>query len=342
MRSCGGAARLWRGALQVPLGCAVLVALVLASALARPERAGAYLYWGHGNKGEKGGIARADLNGGGVDPGFISDTLGADSDGIAVSSRYVYFDGFLGAVQRASLDGGDLDPDLFTTPQPPPCGIELIEAPVGSLVLAGDHIYWSYQGAELPCSPNSEYGIGRANVDGGEVEPFFIRTASPVKRLAVHGGRIYWASEHAIGRADLDGREVVPDLIGLAGDANGLAVAGGHVYWSVTGGHAIARASIDGRAVAQSFITGLRFVSDVTAVDGHLYWEATETLTAESLVSLDRIWIGRARLDGSDVQRTLIKAAKTLVEEPGQLAGDSLGPGGAGEQRHKKQRPAKS
>jgi hypothetical protein len=272
-----------------------------------PASASGYLYWSGGDE-----VARANLNGSGLESGFIP-KLSTGVLGVAVSTQYVYFAGEQGLIGRASLSGGDVDSDLFRIPQPAPGLYEPVEVDAISLVVAGGHIYWS----------SSESSIGRASVDGGGIEPAFIKTEARVSALAVDASQIYWATERDIGRANLDGGGVEPDFIPLgAGTADGVAVADGHIYWTVFGGHSVGRANMDGRGVDPYFITGLDFVSDATVGGSYIYWQARE-----HEFGLGRVWIGRANLDGGDVRKTLINVTKT---KDGMLAANALGPGGGG------------
>jgi hypothetical protein len=287
---------------------AALVVVLTALVLLLPASASGYLYWEGDN-----GIARADLDGNGMETNFIPKLKGINESGVAVSSRYIYFGGVQGLIGRANLNGGDVDPDLFRIPQPVPGLYEPVEVDAISLVVAGTHIYWT----------SWESSIGRASVDGGGIEPAFIKTEAQDNALAVDAGHIYWATEHAIGRANLDGGGVEPDFISLgAAAADGVAVADGHIYWTVFGGHSIGRSNIDGRGVDPNFIAGLDFVSDAAIGGSYIYWQARE-----HEFGLGRVWIGRANLNGGDVRKTLINVAQT---KEGMLAADALGPGGEG------------
>ena len=111
--------------------------------------------------------------------------------------------------------------------------------------------------------------IGRANVDGSGVVPSFIPGVS-VSSLAVGGGHIYWANPGAIGRANLDGSGVKPSFLTVPVPRQHGGIVSGP--WSVA----------------------------VNA--GHIYWQAGE------VIPLDGGWsyIGRANLDGSGVEPSLI------------------------------------
>jgi hypothetical protein len=303
-----------------------LLAALAALVLVLPASAGAYLYWDVGS-----GIARADLDGGGVDESFIPnplpETLGG---GIAVSSQFVYFDCYQGLVGRAALDGSDVNPDLFTIPQPGPETHEehRIAVDAGSLAASGTHLYWS-SGAIPIVNERENEAIGRTGIDGGDVEPAFIKTEAPAYSVNVYAGHIYWRTEHAIGRANLDGSDVEQNFILIRSIGIGeMAVAGGHIYWTSHWGHSIGRANIDGRDIDPHFITGLAYPSEIVVGGGYIYWDA-EKKREEKLINTGPSWIGRANLDGSGVQQNFIS-----VRSIAGLAVDSLGPGALRQRKH--------
>ena len=153
-----------------------------------------------------GTIGRANLDGTGVDPDFISG-IGYPR-GVAVDGAHVYWDdthptvtptGSVSdfAIGRANLDGTGVDQSFIK--------------PGGGNGLAVDdaHVYWS-----------SAWSIHRASLDGTGVELGFIdlQRSNTVFELAVNGSHIYWIgvvgpSRIAIGRANLDGSRVTNKLI---------------------------------------------------------------------------------------------------------------------------------
>ena len=88
------------------------------------------------------------------------------------------------------------------------------------------HIYWA---------SNQNHTIGRADLDGQNVNQSFITGASYPEWVAVDSRYIYWtnAGTSTIGRADLDGQNVNQNFIvtGTVG-AFGLAVDSSHIYWA--------------------------------------------------------------------------------------------------------------
>ena len=184
------------------------------------------------------------------------------------------------------------------------------------IALSGTHIYWVNQAApgcletELFLCPNTG-SIGRANLNGTDVDQNFIVGADDPLGVAVNGQGIYWTNHgsYTIGHANLDGTNVDQGFIAAAGDPIGIAVHGTHVYWSVSGGEGeINRANLDGTAVTRGLITASEPFG--VAVDGaHVYW-----------ANLGSYEIGRASLDGTNVDQSFIQG---IVEGPSALAVDS-------------------
>jgi hypothetical protein len=171
---------------------------------------------------------------------------------------------------------------------------------------ASAYVYWTnYNGGGT---------IGRANLDGTNVNQSFITGLSYPGAVAVDGSHIYWSNLYeigqfqygAIGRANLDGTNVNRTFIPDSG-GGGLAVDGSYIYWSnfyetaneVEYG-TIGRANLDGSDVNQSFITGLEPIGGV-AVDGsHIYWAEDPRFGIHT--------IGRANLDGTNVNKSFISS----------------------------------
>jgi hypothetical protein len=291
-----------------PALSAAFIALLAGLTLTLPAPARAYLYWNGGDD-----VTRANLNGTGVDTSFIPDILGS-TQGVGVTNQYVYFGGAGGTIGRANLNGSSVNRDFISIPQPVPEDPSAAgEEDASSLAISTTHIYWA----------DSDYsGISRASVDGSGIEMGFIKTEAVVLGLALGEGHIYWASEHGIGRANLDGSDVEPDFIPLQSTGvNGIAVADGYIYWSTRFSGAIGRANEGGQRVDPHFVAGLGYVASLCVGGGYLYWQA-EVRSAPTRPS----WIGRADLNGTDIQKNLINLTKT---DSGKLAADALGPGGA-------------
>jgi hypothetical protein len=204
----------------------------------------AHLYWA----GPPGNIARANLDGTGVDQSFITDLNpppGSPIYGVAVDGAHVYWTSpDAGTIGRANLDGTGVNPSFIAG----------ASNPVG-VAVDGAHVYWA----------NLDTGtIGRANLDGTGVNQSFIAGASDPSGVTVDGAHVYWGGT-GIGRANLDGTGVDPSFINL--NTLGVAVDGAHVYWANLGKGAsgtaslyshspgIGRAKLDGTGVDQCFVS---------------------------------------------------------------------------------------
>ena len=120
-------------------------------------------------------VARANLDGSGVDRSFItmSDYLGIyERSGVAVDAHHVYWtqiqapNGSIG-IGRANLDGTDVDRSFITGLSQPT-----------DVAVDAEHIYWTATG-------RPPWSVGRAKLDGTDVEPAFIPTSGSPKDVAV-------------------------------------------------------------------------------------------------------------------------------------------------------------
>ena len=201
-----------------------------------------YIYWSGANGGSATNIARANLDGTGVNPSFIT---GAHNPcGVAVNSNYIYWAGDVGTtIGRANLDGTGVNQDFITTGTGV-CGVAVTKK----------YIYWAnYQTAQ----------IGRAKLNGKKITNGFIVGCG--SGIAIVGKYIYFtsASGSSIGRANIDGTNVNTDFIpNLNGQIAFLAATKKYIYWANWGdrgsGTTIGRANIDGTQPNQTFIQGTK------------------------------------------------------------------------------------
>ena len=275
----------------------------LLGALAFPGAAGAYVYWG-----EDQSVVRANLDSRNAES-LIAHTGHEGIHGLAVSRRYIFFAEDDGVIGRANLNGSGVDPDLINIPQPTLNGVLQREADAESLAIGGSDVYWSGTSLE---------SIGRASVDGGEIEANLIPTEGLVFAISIYDGHIYWVTNHAIGRANLDGSDVEPSFIPLEGmGGSGIGAADGYVYWTPHSGGNISRASISSRKVDPEFVTGLGETANLTIAGRHIYWVSGSGYHKGPR----RQWIGRASLTGRDVQRRLINVSDLIT---GQLVATAV------------------
>src|SRR5918994_2154399 len=122
--------------------------------------------------------------------------------------------------------------------------------------------------------------IGRANLDGTDVEEGFIpATDGPVLDVSVDATHVYWTkgrhlmSPGVIRRADLDGTGIDYDFITDVREPQGIAVDAAHVYWTEGSVYpddsppTIGRANLDGTGVDQAFIAPERRHAVAVAVN---------------------------------------------------------------------------
>jgi streptogramin lyase len=194
---------------------------------------GAHVYWASFEAPDA--IGRANLDGTGVEPGFV--TGARDPVGVAVDGGHLYWtNAAIGTIGRANLDGSCVNQGFITG----------INRPYG-LAVDGAHVYWT----------SLETGqLGRSNLDGSGVQTGFISGARAPTALAVDPAHIYWTDNEAetIGRANLDGSGVQPGFISATGNLPwGVAVDTAHVYWTNQNPKTVGRADLDGLHASQSF-----------------------------------------------------------------------------------------
>jgi virginiamycin B lyase len=283
MRSLSsGTARRRRRFGVAALGVAVLV---LAWGAARAD---AFFYWGSG-----GAVGRANTNGSGPSPSFITGANGVL--GVAVDGRHIYWaNSATGTIGRANIDGSDVDQSFIT-------GVVAIR----DVVVSGQYIYWtSYD----------DHAIGRANIDGSDVDQNFITTGNGVVGLAIDAGHIYFNSAFGVGRANLDGTGVDTTWIELtSGQTEWVAVDGQYVFWTNPNDDTIGRANIDGTDQVPALVSlGSQMPYSVAVGDQYVYWS----------IQGGSFGFGRAALDGSDVDTDFLPAASNVAG----IAIDDLSP----------------
>ena len=249
-----------------------------------------YLYWPSGLQSPS--IARAAVDGTGVNTSFIPRPSQSNPVGIAVTPDNLYWmEGSNGrTLIRGNLDGSGSPSTVRVLSQ------------------TGNFEQFAIQEAQV-YFPGVSGKLGRVGIDGSSFNdafsptavfqggPFFsqvvadathayvvepndsgiasvrlsdgivdnaslISGVSPTMRaVAMSDGYIYWSTSSGIGRAKADGTDVRPAFIsGLSQAASGIAVGGGYIYWgsgSFPGPYAIGRAKADGTQADSNFITGV-------------------------------------------------------------------------------------
>lgn len=200
-------------------------------------------------------IARANLDGTGVDKEFIVVPSFVPACGLALDSGHIYWSNSRGGIGRANVDGSGINTSFI------PAGVTN-----GPLAVDRAHIYWLYQ-HDGGCT-----AIARANLNGSGVDQDFIYplcSGVDFRGVAVDGAHAYWTStwsdsvpeRHAISRANLDGTGVDEHFINVGRFPTGLAVDRAHVFWRGADrvgdnlvARAIGRANLDGTRRNEDFI----------------------------------------------------------------------------------------
>ncbi len=189
-----------------------------------------HVYW---INGDADAIARAKLNGRGVDQEFIKHVGGFARD-LVVAGGYLYWSNGEttqrnASIGRARTNGKQVNLDFIGFEEP------LLYSTPSELAVVGDYIYWA--------NSYKRYTIGRARLDGSDVNQEFIEGAPQ--------------------------NPYVPRLH----NPFGLAANEDYIYWTDRGSNSIARANIDGTGVEIKFIPDVgHYVSSLAVDDDHLYW----------------------------------------------------------------------
>jgi hypothetical protein len=174
---------------------------------------------------------------------------------------------------------------------------------------------------ETTLSPDS-YAIDKLNLSTPKVSTQVVKVGSAsLFGIALGGPYIYWSTEHgprdrgAIMRASLTGGQVRRVVGGLT-SADSVIAVDGYVYWA--GQDAIGRVALDGSQLQRHLIDlppeqGVA-VADGLASDGtYLYFSSCDGNT-----------IGRADLDGSDVEDALISLGARSCPQGLAVAGSHI------------------
>jgi hypothetical protein len=184
-----------------------------------------HIYWADDRAGT---IGRANRDGTGVDPNFITGLLTSHARSLIVTiARHP---GKRGGRRRAHLldrlrDRDDRARQPGRQPRPPKVHHRRRQ-PVGVAVDAG-HVYWTN-------NPDRRDRAGQPRRHGREPD-LHRRLGSGVLAsggMAVDAAHVYWTNGQTIGRANLDGTTADPTFITGAGVPGDVDVDAGHVYWS--------------------------------------------------------------------------------------------------------------
>jgi hypothetical protein len=206
-------------------------------------------------------------------------------DGLAVGGGYVYAAENTVPVHigRAVVDSTGPHPTL-ASPQPQFITVGSPQSRAEGIAVGGAYVYWT-----------TESTIGRARLDGTQVEPEFIKNlaSQSAQGIAVEGEYIYWDGGGAIARARLDGAELNPAYISGLEQSNpaDLAADTEHLYWSSR--ESIGRVSLSGASVEPRFLIASQ-PSGIAVDSAHIFWGGYNAP------------IGRAALDGKGAEPSWI------------------------------------
>jgi hypothetical protein len=280
------------------IAASLAVGLLLSTTLVLAPTASAFIYWANGGETGASTIGRANNDGSGANPNFI--TGQKEPCGVAVDSQHIYWANQVGgSIGRANLDGSDVDPN-FITGALLPCGVALdgtriwwangetsVSTQTGQVARAnldGSGASVLYSGSTLVEGPRgigvgsnlvywsndlvSPQSIGRGGVDG---------TPPPVKNFitmpsnlypawpTVAGGRLYFTLTLGLTSTDLEGADPSPGIPSTA--YGGIAVHGSKLYWANLTEGTLSRANLDFTSPDFAFMTGLGKPTGL-AVDG--------------------------------------------------------------------------
>lgn len=255
-----------------------------------------FVYWTTGSPDSS--IARAKLNGSGLDRGFIA---GLDHPhGVATDSKFVYWtqgDSTSGSIGRANLNGSAAN-QLFI---PHDAGV----GDPSGIAVTPSAIYWQHDGNQ----------IGRASIDGTGVDPAFISATNSGCGLAADSNFLYFLNEGGtrIGRATLDGASVAPDFASIPEAFCGLSVDYNYLYWGSDSGNTVGVVPVAGGAADPDYIDAGTMgggPSGVAVNSQFVFWG-----------DYDSGAVGRTNLNGSASKLDLIPdAGVTGPAEPSQLS----------------------
>jgi hypothetical protein len=254
-----------------------VIGLLATIALLVVPAAPAAVYWD-----EPGTLGAANLDGGNPNPKYLLFRhLAGPTCDVAVTATHLYWCEWFG-IWRVNLEG----------PAVPTQIVFGLNSP-GGIAVDGSHLYWANRGGG---------SIGRAALDGSTREDSFISGLNDPSEVAVDDRYLYWVNFNEIGRARLDGTGIDKAFVETIPQGSGLAVDRNYFYWSDN--RAIGRARLtDGTGVDPDFITGLDHVAGLAVDSGHVYWMNVPD-------GMNYGTIGRAGIDGSDVNKSWIATQK--------------------------------
>jgi hypothetical protein len=206
----------------------LLVGAVLIGVLGLAPPAAGYIYWANGGQTGGSAIGRANNDGSGANPNFI--TGQREPCGVAVDSQHIYWANQLGgSIGRANLDGSGVNAN-FITGALLPCGV----------TLEGNHIWWTNQPTSL-VPPLQTGQVAVANLDGSNPHVMYANPFVQGPRgVGIGSNLVFWTNSDAnppsVGRAGVDGtpppNEHFIDLVDAYRPLAWPTVSGGRLYFA--------------------------------------------------------------------------------------------------------------
>lgn len=159
-----------------------------------------HIYWAIQDINGPGAVARANIDGTGINRNLIS-VPGGQVVGVAIDGQHVYWaaDNKIG---RADLDGTNANPDFIT-------GLDSVRG----IAVNGSHIYWAdvVSGSEK---------IKRADIDGTDVDHDFLNLGTIPRDVSLTPTHLYWTNAArapigTIGRSNLDGTGAIVHFMSI-------------------------------------------------------------------------------------------------------------------------------
>lgn len=232
-------------------------------------------------------------------------------------------------IGRAGIDGKSINKSFLTG----------ADTPIG-LSANKNHLFWGNHNIS-----DYDFSIGRATVRGTGIDKTLLPSQGSTYSVAASDSKVYWTTaapdgKPYVSRGNANGSGSpehkfieVPDYdpgpgkVVLANTLGGIAVNSKYVYWNQNVTYAdesdpdgpeegrgfIGRANLDGSGIVPNLVEGVRYSYSLATNNEFVYWVDVDT-------DIFEMSIGRASIDGSDINREVVPKASVLI---GGLAIDS-------------------
>ncbi len=236
-------------------------------------------------------IARANIDGTGIDDEFIKADSTNNPKGLATDANFIYWTNAGndvaeeggGSIGRAEIDGENPQQEFIKGEFEESPGVfkVLVSQPRG-IDVDGSFIYWVNAGVNSGIGEGVGF-VARAEIDGdpASVESKFIEFASV--DVAVSGSYAYYSyysnGEGIIRRIPLNGSGGFEGVVNFP-DSRGpaLSLTAAHIYWTKTAASAIGRANLDGSSPEEEFVKDAGNPEGLALNATNLYWVANQQI----------------------------------------------------------------